>query len=92
MLKHRYSAFDHTPLDLLLEHLKVERLLLIGAATEGGVVQIANDAREHGLKTTIIADACATTDPDLEALALDSAERVVGARIMQPGSPGTVRT
>ena len=87
LLKHRYSAFDHTPLDLLLEKLKVERLLLIGAATEGCIVQTAIDAREHGLKTTIIADACASTDPALEALALDYAERVVGARIIRAASP-----
>jgi nicotinamidase-related amidase len=81
LLKHRYSAFDHTALDLLLEQLDVERLVLIGAATEGCIVQTAIDAREHGLKTTIVADACATTDPELEAIALHYAERVVGARV-----------
>jgi|KBSMisStandDraft_5_1062788.scaffolds.fasta_scaffold445527_2 nicotinamidase-related amidase len=81
LLKHRYSAFDHTPLDLLLEQLHIDRLVLIGAATEGCIVQTAIDAREHGLKTTIIADACACTDPELEAIALEYAGRVVGARI-----------
>lgn len=81
LLKHRYSAFDHTPLDLLLEKLHVDRLVLIGAATEGCIVQTAIDAREHGLKTTIIADACAGTDPELEAIALHYAGRVVGAHI-----------
>jgi nicotinamidase-related amidase len=83
LLKHRYSAFDHTPLDLLLEQLHVDRLVLIGAATEGCIVQTAIDAREHGLKTTIIADACATTDPELETIALHYAGQVVGARIAQ---------
>ncbi len=81
LLKHRYSAFDHTPLDLLLERLHIDRLVLIGAATEGCIVQTAIDAREHGLKTTIIADACAGTDPELEAIALHYAGRVVGAHI-----------
>jgi nicotinamidase-related amidase len=81
LLKHRYSAFDHTPLDLLLEHLGVRRIVLIGAATEGCVVQTAIDAREHGLKATIVANACATTDPELEATALKYAEQVVGAHI-----------
>jgi nicotinamidase-related amidase len=81
LLKHRYSAFDHTALDLLLEQLDVDRLVLIGAATEGCIVQTAIDAREHGLKTTIVADACATTDPELETIALHYADRVVGARI-----------
>jgi nicotinamidase-related amidase len=81
LLKHRYSAFDHTPLDLLIEQLQVDRLVLIGAATEGCIVQTAIDAREHGLKTTIIADACAGTDPELEAIALHYAGRVVGAHL-----------
>lgn len=81
LLKHRYSAFDHTPLDILLESLRIERVLLVGAATEGCVVQTAIDAREHGLKASIIADACATTDPELEAIALSYAERVGGIRV-----------
>lgn len=81
LLKHRYSAFDHTALDILLERLSVDRLYLIGSATEGCVVQTAIDARELGLKTTIVADACASTDPALERTALHYAEQVVGARI-----------
>jgi len=81
LLKHRYSSFDHTALDLLMEHLRVERIVLIGAATEGCIVQTAIDAREYGLKATILSDACATTDEELERTALSYAEQVVGARI-----------
>jgi nicotinamidase-related amidase len=81
LLKHRYSAFDHTALELLLEARSVERVQVVGAATEGCVVQTALDAREHGVKATILADACATTDPDLEALALRYAEEVGGIHI-----------
>ena len=89
LLKHRYSAFDHTPLDLLLEANSAERVLVIGAATEGCVVQTALDAREHGLKATIVADACATTDPDLEQTALRYAEAVGGVRLRELASPST---
>jgi nicotinamidase-related amidase len=81
LLKHRYSAFDHTPLKLLLESLRVERVLLIGAATEGCVVQTAIDARENGLKATILADACATADQHLEDTALRYAQDVGGIRV-----------
>jgi len=81
LLKHRYSGFDHTALDLLLEKLGASRLLIMGAATEGCVVQTAIDAREHGLKVTILADACATTDESLEQVALTYAEQVGGVRI-----------
>ena len=83
LLKHRYSAFDHTALDILLDQLNLKRLYLIGSTTEGCVVQTAIDARELGLETAIVADACATTNPALEETALHYAERVVGARIVQ---------
>jgi nicotinamidase-related amidase len=83
LLKHRYSAFDHTALELLLASLRIERVLIIGTATEGCVVQTAIDAREHGLKATILADACATTDPALEETALRYAEDVGGIRVQR---------
>lgn len=83
LLKHRYSAFDHTALDLLLESMATTRVMVMGAATEGCVVQTALDAREHGLKASILADACATTDADLEATALRYAEAVGGIRVQR---------
>jgi nicotinamidase-related amidase len=81
LLKHRYSAFDHTALDLLLEAESVQRVLVIGATTEGCVVQTALDAREHGLKATILRRACATTNADREELALRYAADVGGIRV-----------
>jgi nicotinamidase-related amidase len=81
LLKHRYSAFDHTPLDILLEALDVHRIVLVGAATEGCVVQTAIAAREHGLEASIVVDACATTDPELEATALRYAAEVGGIHL-----------
>lgn len=83
LLKHRYSAFDHTALELLLEACSTERLLVLGATTEGCVVQTALDAREHGLKATILADACATIDADLEATALRYAQDVGGIHVQR---------
>jgi nicotinamidase-related amidase len=81
ILKPRYSGFDHTALDLLLEELGAERLLLAGAATEGCVVQTGIDARELGYKVTIVAAACATTDEELERLALRYAGEIGGIRV-----------
>ena len=85
LLKHRYSAFDHTALELLLASLEAERVVLVGAATEGCVVQTAIDARERDLKATIVADACATTDAGLEEIALRYAEEVGGIRVWRAG-------
>jgi nicotinamidase-related amidase len=81
VVKPRYSAFDHTPLELILRDLEVERVLLAGTATEGCVVQTAIDGRELGFKITVLADACASPDGRLEQVALTYLEEVVGARL-----------
>jgi nicotinamidase/pyrazinamidase len=81
VVKPRYSAFDHTPLDIILRELEIERILLAGTATEGCVVQTAIDAREKGFKVTVLPEACATNDERLEKIALEYLEEVVGARL-----------
>jgi len=81
VVKPRYSAFDHTPLVLVLRELEIERILLAGTATEMCVIQTAIDAKEEGFKVSILADACATTDERMERLALEYAEDIVGARV-----------
>jgi nicotinamidase-related amidase len=58
--------------------LETERILLAGAATEGCVAQTAIAARELGFKVTVLADACATVDERLEAVALEYLDRVGG--------------
>jgi nicotinamidase-related amidase len=85
VLKPRYSAFDHSPLVLLLRELEVERLLLAGAATEMCVVQSAIDARELGFKVTIVADACAAVDERMEQLAFEYAREIVGCFVQPAG-------
>lgn len=81
VVKPRYSAFDSTPLQLVLEHLGVERIVLAGMTTEGCVAQTAIAAREHGYKVTVDASACATVDEELEEIALQYLTRVVGVRL-----------
>jgi nicotinamidase-related amidase len=81
VVKPRYSAFDKTPLELILRELEIERLLLGGASTEGCVAQTAIDGRELGFKVSVLAEACATVDERMEQVALDYLEAVVGVRI-----------
>jgi nicotinamidase-related amidase len=66
---------------LLLESEGIRRVVLVGASTEGCVVQTALDARELGLKATILADACATASTELEEVSLRYAEEVGGIRV-----------
>ena len=81
VVKPRYSAFDHTPVELILRALQTERILLAGAATEGCVVQTAIDGRELEFKVSVITDACATNDERLEAISLEYLEQIVSARL-----------
>lgn len=82
LFKARYSAFDHTLLEILLAELGAERLILVGATTEGCVVQSGIDARELDFKVTIVANACASIDGELEELALRYARDVAGIQVV----------
>ena len=81
VLKPRYSAFDSTPLEILLRELEVEHLRLAGMATEMCVTQTAIAARELGFKVTVIPGACACVDERLERIALEYLRDVVGVRL-----------
>ncbi|HEX5558982.1 MAG TPA: isochorismatase family cysteine hydrolase [Gaiellales bacterium] len=89
LCKPRYSAFDHTPLDLFLREREVRRLLLAGTATEMCVAQSAIDGRELGYQITILPEACAAVDPENADIALRYLAHVVGARIgLEAEAPG----
>ena len=81
MIKPRYSAFDSTPLALILRELGIERIVLAGMTTEGCVAQTAIAGKEEGYKVTVVPPACATIHPELESIALAYLERVVGVRL-----------
>jgi len=81
LCKPRYSAFDHTPLDLLLQERSARRLLLAGTATEMCVAQTAIDGREQGLQVSVLVEACSSVDTENAELALRYLERVARARL-----------
>ena len=82
VVKPRYSAFDATPLILILRELDVERILLAGTATEMCVLQTAIDGLRHGFEVTIAAGACSTVDPEQERIALDYLRDVLGIEVV----------
>ena len=81
VIKPRYSAFDLTPLELILTELEAGRLVVFGATTEMCVAQTAIDARERELKVSVLVDACAAVDEENASVALAYLERVTGAHI-----------
>lgn len=82
VLKTGYSAFDRTPLaSLLHEDLGVDELEIAGTATEMCVFQTVQDALRLGFAVSVLADACATVEPEHERLALEFLERVQGVPV-----------
>jgi len=82
--KHRYSAFCGTDLAVVLGGLGIDTLLLTGMTTECCVLSTARGALELGMKTLVVADACASCDyPDLGHGEMSAADMHVAAlRIM----------
>jgi nicotinamidase-related amidase len=81
LVKPRYSAFDLTPLSLVLTQLEIERLLVVGSATEMCVTQTAIDARERGFKVTVLTEACVPLDEEHAKTALKYLEQVTGTQL-----------
>jgi nicotinamidase-related amidase len=81
LVKPGYSAFDDTPLRLVLADLAIERLVLAGTALEMCVAQTAIAARERGLKVSIMVDACASVSSEDAEIALEYVSRVAGVRL-----------
>jgi nicotinamidase-related amidase len=84
VLKTGYSAFDETPLaSLLRDGLGVDELTVAGTATEMCVFQTVQDALRLGFGVSVLADACATVEPEHERMALEFLERVEGVAIVR---------
>jgi nicotinamidase-related amidase len=83
LYKPRYSAFDSTPLALVLEELEIDRIVLAGTATEMCVAQTAIQGRERGLAVSVLRDACADIDEDGAAIAVEYLARVTGSFVVQ---------
>jgi nicotinamidase-related amidase len=83
LYKPRYSAFDATPLSLVLQELDVDRLVLAGTATEMCVAQTAIQAREHGFAVTVLRDACANIEVADADIALAYLARVTGSSVVR---------
>jgi nicotinamidase-related amidase len=60
VLKPKHSAFFGTPLDLLLQHLSVRRLLLAGVASDQCVMATAMDARMRDYEVLVVSDCVAS--------------------------------
>jgi nicotinamidase-related amidase len=65
-----YSAFHQTELDQILRGWGVDTVILCGVTTEVCVHTTLRSAIDHGLNAITVADACAASEPQLQAPAL----------------------
>ena len=66
VVKHNYSAFYGTDLDLMLRSMKISNVIIVGVCTEMCCASTARDAINHGYETAFISDLTATFDyPDV---------------------------
>ena len=70
VLKPRHSGFYATPLEVLLRHLGVRRVVLCGVAANICVLMTAADAFVRGFEVVVPADGVASNTADLTEVAL----------------------
>jgi ureidoacrylate peracid hydrolase len=84
IVKHRYSGFAFTPLELALQTLAVDTVVLAGASTHVCVEATARDAIMRGYRPLTVSDCVASGQPDLHEAALrDMAEYLGPVAMLQ---------
>ncbi len=67
-----YSAFYMTRMEWVLRKCGIERLLIGGIVTNGGVASTVRDAHVRDFETVVLEDACAAFSPAVHATAIDA--------------------
>ncbi|TNF66650.1 MAG: cysteine hydrolase [Gammaproteobacteria bacterium] len=75
IVKHRVSAFYNTDLESLLRAQKIEKIILLGVATNYAVDHSARDAHDRDYQVIVISDACQAQNDDAHANSLSSIGR-----------------
>jgi nicotinamidase-related amidase len=67
-----YSAFYMTRLEWVLRKLGVDRLLVAGIVTNGGVASTVRDAHVRDIDAIVLEDGCAAFTPEIHRTAIDA--------------------
>lgn len=71
-----YSAFYMTRLEWVLRKVGVERLVVGGIVTNGGVSSTVRDAHVRDIEVTVLANGCAAPTPAMHGAALEALKPV----------------
>ena len=72
VLKHRWSAFHQTHLELSLHTSGIDTIALIGGALEAGITSTAYSARDHDISVIFLHDAILGADADVHRMFMES--------------------
>lgn len=78
VLKPKHSAFFATPLELLLDHLRARRIIVVGTTTDQCVLATAMDARMRDFEVVVPEDGVATLGAARNRRALVHLREVLG--------------
>jgi ureidoacrylate peracid hydrolase len=78
IVKHRYSGFAYTPLELALQTLGVDTVVLSGTSTHVCVEATARDAIMRGYRPVTVEECVASGQPDLHEAALADIAEYLG--------------
>ena len=84
VIKHRYSSFAGTELDILLRNLAVKSLIMTGVATNVCVESTARDGYFLNYYIVLVEDCCATTSQSLHRATLANIDENFGVVCTAP--------
>jgi nicotinamidase-related amidase len=87
-----YSAFFMTRLEWVLRKCEIERLLIAGIVTNGGVASTAREAHVRDFETAVLEDGCAAFSPETHDTAIEALRPVcrvtrIGEVMAELGAP-----
>jgi nicotinamidase-related amidase len=82
VLKPKHSGFYSTTLDVLLQHLRVKKLVICGFAGDICVLYTANDAYMRGFEIMVPTDCVASETLEANQYALNQMKRLLKASIL----------
>lgn len=71
-----YSSFYMTRLEWVLKKCGIERLIVSGIVTNGGVASTVRDAHVRDFDTTVLSDGCAAFSPSVHDTAIEALKPV----------------
>ena len=73
-----YSAFYMTRLEWVLRKLDIDRLIVGGIVTNGGVASTVRDAHVRDIEAIVLEDGCAAFTSEVHATAIAALRSVAG--------------